>query len=78
MQKFVMLFAVTFSFSFGASAQVFKNISSHQSSLGFNKYYDTKNARPVKIAIFDKGFSGFEAEIGRTLPANTYYVAGPV
>ncbi|MBC7370489.1 MAG: S8 family serine peptidase, partial [Bdellovibrionaceae bacterium] len=25
-----------------------------------------------------KGFSGFEAEIGRSLPANTYYVAGPL
>ena len=78
MQKFFMLFALIFSVSFGASAQVFKNLSTHQKSLGFQNYYDTKSLRPVKIAIFDKGFAGFEAEIGRSLPENTYYMPGPV
>jgi len=81
MQKFVMsfLFAILiFSFSLASQAQVFKNISGIQSSLGFNKYYDTKSSRPVKIAIFDKGFSGYQNEIGRSLPAKTFYMPGPI
>lgn len=70
---FVILFAGF------AHAQVFKNISTTQSSLGFTKFYNAgKNAQPVKVAIFDKGFEGYKAEIGKSLPANTVYVPGPV
>ncbi|WP_413289048.1 S8 family serine peptidase [Bdellovibrio sp. HCB337] len=70
---FVILFA-----SF-AQAQVFKNISTTQSGLGFTNHYDTsKISQPVKVAIFDKGFEGYKAEIGQSLPANTVYVPGPV
>jgi subtilisin family serine protease len=62
-----------------AQAQVFKNISIMQNSLGFKKYYDSKKpGHPVKVAIFDKGFEGYQSEIGKSLPANTLYVAGPV
>jgi hypothetical protein len=76
MQKFVMAFLLFFSFA--AQAQIFKNISSIQDSLGFTRLYDAKTTRTVKIAVFDKGFSGYEAEIGKSLPAKTYYVPGPV
>jgi hypothetical protein len=77
MQKLVMSLSLLF-LSFTAQAQVFKNISGLQSSLGFQKYYDAKKSKPIKVAVFDKGFAGFENEIGKSLPANTYYMPGPV
>lgn len=76
MQKF--LFTAILAFSFVAEAQVFKNISVLQNSLGYKKYYGAQNAKPVKVAIFDKGFEGYQAEIGKSLPANTQYIPGPV
>lgn len=76
MQKFLMLFLLLFSFT--AQADVFKNISQLQKALGFQKFYESSNSRPVKIAVFDKGFSGYEKEIGSSLPKNTFYIAGPV
>ncbi len=76
MLKFIL--PLTFVASF-AQAQVFKNISVIQNSLGFQRYYNAGNSgRPVKVAIFDKGFEGYQAEIGKSLPANTVYVGGPV
>lgn len=80
MQKFLFTAFLSFSLalSVAAEAQVFKNISVLQNSLGYKKYYGAANAKPVKVAIFDKGFEGYQAEIGKTLPANTKYVAGPV
>ena len=57
----------------------FSNLDSMKSSLGFSKYYEKENkGRKLKIAVLDKGFTGYESEIGRTLPKNTRYVAGPV
>lgn len=76
MQK--ILFTAFLMFSLSAQAQTFKNISVLQNSLGFKKYYIAGNTKPVKVAIFDKGFEGYQAEIGKSLPANTVYVAGPV
>lgn len=80
MQKFLFTAVLSFSItaSFAAEAQVFKNISILQNSLGFQKYYNASTSKPVKVAIFDKGFEGYQAEIGKTLPANTKYIAGPV
>jgi hypothetical protein len=61
------------------SPSVFKNISSLQKSLGFQNYYSSsRRGRPLKVAVFDKGFEGYKAQIGRTLPANTVYIPGPV
>jgi len=76
MQKF--LFTALLVFSVSTQAQVFKNISTLQNSLGFQKYYTAQNVKPVKVAIFDKGFEGYQTEIGLTLPANTQYIPGPV
>lgn len=58
---------------------VFKNISSLQKSLGFETYYNSpKRGRALRVAIFDKGFDGYKAQLGRSLPANTVYVPGSV
>ncbi len=76
MQKFFTVFLLLFSFT--AQADIFKNIPQLQKALGFKKFYESSNSRPVKIAIFDKGFSGYEKEIGASLPENTFYIAGPV
>ncbi|MNK90508.1 Subtilase family protein [compost metagenome] len=59
----------------------FSNLDSLKSSLGFSEYYETERdvrSRKLKIAVLDKGFTGYKNEIGRTLPKNTRYVAGPV
>ena len=57
----------------------FKNLDQVKSQLGFSRYYQTDNKnRPLRIAVLDKGFDGYQAEIGHSLPANTRYVAGPV
>lgn len=77
MAKLMMIFITVF-LSITSQAQVFKNISAVQEALGFQKYYNFKKLRPVKVAIFDKGFEGYESQIGKTLPENTVYVAGPV
>ena len=61
MQKFLMLFLLLFSFT--AQADVFKNISQLQKALGFQKFYESSNSRPVKIAVFDKGFKNKKKEI---------------
>jgi len=78
MKNLVAIYFLVLITSF-AEAQVFKNIKSTQTALGFPKYYDAKNvSRPVRVAIFDKGFEGYQAEIGKSLPANTVYFPGPV
>ncbi len=57
----------------------FQSISRSQSQLGFSKYYsETNSNRPLRVAVLDQGFEGYQAEIGKSLPANTKYVAGPV
>ncbi|MCM2281445.1 MAG: hypothetical protein NDI61_06320, partial [Bdellovibrionaceae bacterium] len=35
-------------------------------------------ATPVKIAILDNGFAGWQEQLGSTLPSSTNYHAGPV
>lgn len=62
-----------------ALASPFGNVDEIKRSLGFYKFYSQANpGRRLKIAVLDKGFYGYENEIGRTLPSNTRYVAGPV
>ena len=78
MKKWPLTLLVFFSI-FAAHAKVFKNIPALQKGLGFTHYLKSgKKLRPVKVAIFDKGFDGYEDEIGKSLPANTVYVPGPV
>ena len=55
------------------------NLDQYKRSLGFKPYY-TQPAETgrLKVAILDKGFSGYEKELGRSLPRDTHYIAGPV
>lgn len=78
--KFSVSLAVSLFISLSAFAEKpFSNLDSLKSSLGFSDYYEKENkGRKLKVAVLDKGFTGYENEIGRTLPKNTRYVAGPV
>lgn len=77
--KLFLAFLFLFSFQFSEASSPFANIDSIKSSLGFTKFYSlNRNGRPLKVAVLDKGFHGYQKELGRTLPANTRYVAGPV
>lgn len=76
---FFLSLAVTFSFHFALATSPFKNLEAYKESLGFNKIYQNElPERRLKVAVLDKGFFGYKAQIGVTLPANTRYVPGPV
>src|SRR5438105_2253174 len=64
----------------GSGSSPFRNLNALKNSLGFNRYYSQSPSqqRPLKIAVLDKGFTGYEKEIGKTLPKNTKFFAGPV
>jgi hypothetical protein len=65
--------------AFSVENPVFKNIPILQKSLGFEAYYAKPvSGRGLKVAVFDKGFQGYQGEVGRSLPRNTVYVPGPV
>lgn len=77
--KLFLSFLFLISFDICEASSPFANIDSIKSSLGFTKFYSqARTGRTLKIAVLDKGFNGFEKEIGRTLPSNTRYVAGPI
>lgn len=78
--KFLSLLASIIIFSTATWAGTpFKNMDELKRSLGFSRFYSEQNSgRRLKIAVLDKGFYGYEKEIGRSLPANTKYIAGSV
>lgn len=81
MPKMFFLICLLFStVSFAQQSEVFKNISNLQSALGFTTYYNNQNHSQgsVRVAVFDKGFDGYEKEIGASLPTNLVYKPGPV
>ncbi len=78
MKLLALIFTLLPAIAFAATTSPFKNINQIQSQLGFNKYYSYPNTKTLKVAVLDKGFQGFENEIGKTLPASTRYIAGPV
>ncbi len=61
---------------------LFKNIGEIKLSLGFTQLHNQLNniqpQKKLKVAILDKGFDGFSNEIGKTLPLQTIYKAGPI
>ncbi|MGZ3775373.1 MAG: S8 family serine peptidase [Pseudobdellovibrionaceae bacterium] len=62
-----------------STASPFSNMDEIKNSLGFSKFYSQENyGRRLKVAVLDKGFYGYEKEIGFSLPSNTRYVPGPV
>lgn len=61
-----------------ALSSPFQNIHEISARLGFDRYTDVEGQRRIKIAILDNGFRGYENELGKSLPRNTKYHAGPV
>jgi len=83
MKSVLPLFLVFFIFgaqtSFGAQrSSIFKNAASLKRIYNFPKISSQKIERKLKVAVLDKGFLGFKKEIGKSLPANTKYFAGPI
>ncbi|MES2963301.1 MAG: protease [Bdellovibrionota bacterium] len=76
-------FALAF-VSFLASASVavaqspFSDLDQVASALKLDSFRTAKAARTVRIAILDNGFRGYQAEVGKSLPASTKFHAGPV
>jgi hypothetical protein len=55
-----------------------ENIEENLKRMGFSSFFKKiKNDRPVKIAIFDYGFDGYEQEKGISIPKNTEYLVRP-
>lgn len=78
MRSSLLILGLLFSVHSFASSP-FKNLNNLKSQLGFSRYYQAdNNKRPLRIAVLDKGFDGYQNEIGRSLPADTRYVPGPV
>jgi hypothetical protein len=83
MKSATLFFALALSTTLASSlsfASPFQNLNDVRRGLGFEKLAEiaqSKN-RKVKVAILDKGFTGVDAEIGKTLPSSTVYVAGPI
>jgi hypothetical protein len=45
-------------------------------SIEASKFYSKTAKRKIRIAVFDKGFAGYQDSIGKTLPQNTEFVPG--
>lgn len=79
MKLLISVLVLCFSFQSALGASPFSNLDGLKSSLGFSSYYSQQNSgRRLKIAVLDKGFYGYEKELGKTLPSSTRYVPGPV
>ena len=76
-RKMFILLTLFISASAGASSP-FKNMDFLRKTYNFQSLYDQKTKKTLKVAVLDKGFEGYEAEIGKSLPANTKYFPGPV
>jgi hypothetical protein len=75
--RLFFLFSILFT-NLAISAPLFKNINYYKTSLGFQSYYNKTPQRKLKIAVLDKGFLGYETEVGKSLPSETQYIAGPI
>jgi hypothetical protein len=56
----------------------FQGVESQLTNLNFTAYAQKTPARKLKIAVLDSGFYGVQNEIGKTLPASTVYIPGPL
>lgn len=77
--KILILVSFILGLSSAHAAAPFSNTDQLKQSLGFAPFYSSQQpAKKLKVAVLDKGFYGYEKELGRTLPRNTKYIAGPV
>ncbi len=56
----------------------FTNMDSITESLGFSEFTHSVTPRKVRVAILDRGFYGFQKQVGKTLPETTKLIPGPV
>lgn len=79
MGKYFILFTgLTFAAT-SIAAPLFKNGSALRQTYRFEKALNAipKNQK-IKIAVLDKAWTGYQAEIGKTLPSTTRFINGPV
>lgn len=61
-----------------AQAITIKNLAEVQKALNVKAWQSKPQKKRIKVAVLDKGFYGYEKEIGKALPKDTQYFAGPV
>lgn len=77
----ITIFSVFAAIAFSTQSHAetpFKNLPEIQQRLGFAPYYSQTPKKKIKVAVFDKGFTGYQDEVGMTLPKSTVYVPGPL
>ena len=60
------------------TGKAFKNLNKIATANGFYLYHSVQNDTPIKVAVIDNGFRDYADEVGKTLPDNTVYHAGPI
>ncbi|HRO66317.1 MAG TPA: protease, partial [Pseudobdellovibrionaceae bacterium] len=78
MSKIFSLLPLVLGFSLAAQAGPFKNLESVRQNLGFDRLNEAGGKRTVRVAVLDKGFSGYQRQIGKSLPTKTVYIPGPL
>ncbi|MBX3041802.1 MAG: S8/S53 family peptidase [Bdellovibrionaceae bacterium] len=78
MSKIFSLLPLVLGFSLSAHAGPFKNLESLRQNLGFTRLEANAGKRTVRVAVLDKGFSGYQRQIGKSLPTKTVYIPGPL
>ncbi len=79
--KFINISCAVFLFliiTIKSNAFTIQNTSELEKALNTKSLLQKPLKQKIKIAVLDKGFYGYQAEIGRSLPANTQYFQGPV
>src|SRR5262249_24043590 len=76
MEWFSIIWCLAWTFAVHAEIPEIVNLKEISPHLKLAEFKAKPFARPVKIAILDSGFHGYESEIGKTLPANTVYRKG--
>lgn len=76
--KAKLVIAISFLISTSAHGFKIKNLDEINRALNTKSWASLATKKRVKVAILDKGFYGYEKAIGKTLPKETYYFAGPV
>lgn len=56
----------------------FSNMDEIAQRMNFVERTDVRSVKTVKIAVLDNGFKGYQAALGKTLPASTVFKPGPV
>lgn len=55
-----------------------KNLPEIQKALNVKAWQSKPLKKKIKVAVLDKGFYGYEKELGKGIPKDTQYIPGPV